>query len=214
MNVWVIFPSANHDKAEEAQRRWKAQGYNVATLFDGSDPYRGYWHSINRLVKDVGNKADIFVAAADDIDPDMSATAEEIGDDFLLRFPGGFGVMQPCGDPQGEIMDGKHAAARICGSPWFGRGWVERAYGGRGPMPTEYFHFYGDEELKNVAEKLGVLWMRPDLTQFHRHWSWGHSKQADYQKRNSAGHWTKDRMTFMQRQAQGFPGHEPLKVGV
>lgn len=233
--VFVVFPSADDDKAKYAATRWNLRGYRVAVALDGQPTreriqyfggsveqffflkqYKGYWAATNHVIKalmgDEKIKADIFVLAADDIDPDPTHTPKDISTSFFNRFPDGFGVMQPCGDPQGIDSSGKPAAARICGSPWLGREWCRRAYGGSGAMSSDYFHFYSDEELFEVATKLGVLSMRPDYQQFHKHWSWGHGKQTSYQKKNSEGHWEKDKATFMKRKALGFPGSEPLPV--
>lgn len=241
MNVYMVMPTANLARANIAIQRWKAHGYKVAVYVEDilpegadaytqGDEYRGYWSAVNQLVRNKHVDADVFVAAADDMDPDPNHTAQEIGKQFLERFPDGFGIMQPCGDPSGpepwdqyvvrcpedakafdKPVDPVPAAARICGSPWFGRGWVERAYQGGGPMPARYFHFYGDEELRAVAQRLGVLWLRPDLTQTHHHWTFptGAGKPELYQERNSKDHWAKDQATYEARKAAGFPGHEP-----
>lgn len=55
-------------------------------------------------------------------------------------------------------------------SAWIGREFARRAYGGNGPLWDAYTHMFVDEELKCVAEKNGVYWMRPDLVQLHMHW--------------------------------------------
>jgi hypothetical protein len=109
---------------------------------------------------------------------------------------------------------GKSAATRICGSAWFGRGWIERAYQGLGPTWPNYYHFYADEELPAVAEKLGVMWWRPDLTQFHAHWSWGHTARQPYHQETSGKHWASDKDLFLKREAAGWPFHHPKPVEV
>lgn len=224
MNVWVAMPCYDVHKAAMAKRKWQSRGYKVAFFFDVDresvdadktyhGKYGGYWNACNQMAKDLVAKegADIVVFAADDIDPDQSKTADEIGREFLERFPdGALGVMQPCGDLQGIDGTGKPAAARICGSPWFSKSWIERGYGGKGPVDSRFWHFYGDEALKEVAERLGCLWMRPDLTQFHRHWSWNHQPQEKYQDRNATLYWEKDRALFFAEKELGFPGSEPL----
>jgi hypothetical protein len=128
-----------------------------------------------------------------------------------------FGVMQPTGDRWG---DGQGAYIdRVAGSPWIGREFARRMYGGNGPYWPEYTHMGVDEELQMVAEKMGVFWQRPDLTHFHAHW--GRPRpgermgQADrmpefLEAANSPEHWKKYKETLRRRQAAGFPGHEPI----
>ena len=176
--VWVCFPSVNPEKGKKAASRWREKGYRVGVYVQDSD----------------------FINS----DTDPNHTAEEIGAQYLEKFPDGFGVMQPCGDRQGMDSTGKPAAARICGSPWFGKGWVEKAFGGEYVVPTEFFHFYGDEVLKEVAERLGVLWMRDDLIQDHQHWAFGRQDKEKYQEDNSRNHWQEDKNRFMDSQKKGF----------
>ena len=153
-------------------------------------PYPGVWKAWNALAHTALKLgADVCVLAGDDMDPDPSKYADEIALQYLVRFPDGDGVMQPCGDPQGN-----GAAQRICGSPWVGRKWIQE----RGPVCDLYTAFYADEELKLVAEKAGKLWMRPDLTQYHRHWSWGHQPRQDYHERNQES-WVADKELFEKR---------------
>ena len=52
--------------------------------------------------------------------------------------------------------------------PGSGREFARTGVQGKGPYCEEYFHMGGDEELKCVAENLGVYWARPDLTHFHQ----------------------------------------------
>lgn len=224
MSVWVVFPSANEPLCNETAAKWRAQGYRVAVFHNtpfttGStaiesyyyqSEYQGYWRSVNYIVERLGKLPELVVAAADDIDPDPNHTADEIAAMYFERFPDGFGLLQPTGDRQGDLIDGKWNSQRICGSPWFGRGWIERAYQGKGPMPTHYGHYFGDEELQHVAQKLGVLYQRDDLAQFHRHWSWGWRKIGEYNERNQHLWWEADACTFKRHRAEGFPGSEPL----
>ena len=221
MNVYVLCPTKLKERAQAVAKLWMARGYKMLFFQDaGTDPfteeatlsapYSGYWNAMNRLAGlalsfDGKFKMDACVFIGDDIEPDQHKTAGEICKEYLDRFPDGFGVMQPCGDPQGDLIDGKHNAARICGSAWFGRGWIERAYSGRGPSWDGYFHFYADEELPIVAEKLGVMWWRPDLTQFHKHWSWGHTPRQDYHVQASSKWWPIDQATYNLRKSHGFP---------
>lgn len=217
MKVFVLMPTACAPHTDATVAKWKAKGYAMATFQDpgsrdveGVDvvvraPYPGVWNACNALAQmALSLGADVCLFAGDDMDPDPNHTAQEIGAQYLERFPDGYGVMQPCGDMQGVDASGRPAAARICGSAWFGRRWVRESYGGRGPTPGEYFHLWGDEDLKEVAERLGVLWWRPDLMQFHRHYTWGWLPQQKYHERPS-GRDEADRQLFLQRKAAGFP---------
>lgn len=216
MNVWYCIPSANPERCVRAFEAWKAQGYKCAVLVNKPDhevltadlvvrvdKYKGYFASVNRLAKLVvaEHEADIVVTGGDDMLPDPTKRADEIGAEFLARFPDGYGVMQPTGDDLPGTKD-------ICGSPWMGRRWIERAYGGDGPLCGEYFHFYGDLELKELAGELGVLWQRDDLRQYHDHWirRGGIAATTSYQRRNETAFFDVDKSVYAARKAAGWPG--------
>lgn len=219
LNVWYAIPSANYARCMSCFDAWEAQGCRCAVLLDFGAliprnaevflqprEYPGYFASVNQLAFHLLERhgADIVVAGGDDMFPDPKRTAQEIAEQYLARFPDGFGVMQPTGDD----LDGTD---RICGSPWFGRGWIQRANGGRGPFWPEYRAFFGDEELKTVAEAQGVLWQRPDLVQRHEHWSRpGAAPKTAYQARND-GLWNRDETIFKVRRGRGFPGSAALE---
>ena len=125
--------------------------------------------------------------------------------------------MQPTGDRWMVHKDGTAASDRICGSPWMGREFIERINGGAGPFWPEYFHFFCDEEMKQVAEQLGILWQRRDLTQKHEHWQRPTNDRTvrldatrpaylakAHQNAGEAG------KLFKERKAAGFPGSEAL----
>jgi len=129
--------------------------------------------------------------------------------------------MQPTGDRWGEGQGGFADAPidRVADSPWISREFARRMYGGTGPYWHEYRHQFVDEELQNVALKLGVFWQRPDLTQRHNHW--GRPRDGEIMapssrmpaflaEANSAEHWRKYKGIFEARRAAGFPGHEPI----
>jgi hypothetical protein len=219
MRVAVVFPSCNPERAATATERWAAQGYEVLILVEPAfacapagariflvHTYPGYFTACNFLARAaLEDGCEIVVCIGDDMDPDPKLRAAEIGARFLERFPDGFGVMQPIGDK----LDGTD---RICGSPWLGRAWVERAYQGAGPLFGAYMQFFGDEELFNVSRKLGVLWQAPEFTQYHHHWIGGRQPMQPYQKANSDRWWKHDEAIFRPRKREGFPGHEPLVV--
>lgn len=123
-----------------------------------------------------------------------------------------FGVMQPTGDPWSDHMG--RIIERIAGSPFLGREWCLRANQGAGPLWPEYTHCYADEELQNVATRLGVFWQRPDLTHAHQNWARATGDARDMPafltEANSPQHWAKYGALFRARKAAGFPGSEPL----
>lgn len=213
MRVVVCFPTVNLARAATATERWHARGYEVAVWIEPAmvapaadlvvqaTTYPGYWCATNHLARRAyAAGADVVVCIGDDMDPDPAKTAAELGAEFLAHFPGGLGVMQPTGDK----MDG---VDRICGSPWFGRGWLERAYLGSGPLWPEYGHYFGDEELQAIAKRHGLLWQRPDVCQYHHHWlrSRGTEKPQPYQRANNTRWWAQDKAIFTRRKAAGFP---------
>jgi hypothetical protein len=218
--VWVCFPTINADRARESEARWKSRGYKTAIWLEPGLPsvgadfevqgiYPGYWAACNQLALAAISQASAVVLASDDIYPDETHAPEDIVAECDAKFPDKYWVMQPTGDDK-EGMDG---VWRICGSPWFGKSWVEQGYMGKGPCPFVGFYraFYGDEEVFNVAKAQGVLWQRPDLSQFHSHWCRrGGPKRTDYQNANNTNHWEYDKATFFLRMENGFPGSSRL----
>lgn len=207
--------------------------------------YQGYAFSVNSLVSEIlrrDPKAEWIVTGGDDTFPDSKKTATEIGlecgryfgklhgvtrPEFSfgkLHYNYSFGqfqeprsmpwstlgVMQPTGDRfAGGCID------RICGSPWMGREFCERAYNGNGPLWPEFKHMFVDEHLQNVALKLGILWQRRDLTNFHDHITRESSdgnSQANYGKpvpgflaeAYSKKHWNEIEAIFRRLQSGGF----------
>ena len=86
-----------------------------------------------------------------------------------------------------------------------------RIYGGRGPFHEEYFHFFCDEELHEVADRLGILWHRSDLIHYHHHWGREGKPRPEY-LHPARLNWNKAQTLFNERKAAGFPGHEPLEA--
>jgi len=227
---YVCFPSAKIARGVECANAWVARGYipvvmldkppqdNEWPKFDGgivmttpSMPFLGYYKTINSICcMAFEHGADLVTCIGDDQTPDPYKNAQEIAEIYFNRFQDGFGVMQSSGDPQGRDAHGIPAAARICGSPTFGIEWYMRAYGGRGAFCSDYKSFYADEDLWNVAGLCGRLYMNPNLTIFHNHWSWGHMKREDYHER-AQQNWTRDKALFFYRKAEGFPGWEPIR---
>lgn len=209
--------------------------------FHLDDAYLGYAQAVNMLVTCVLKMdllCDWVVVAGDDTEPSPNHTAEEIARQCSQHFgslwlgrglPGGkglprfahnagvvamrtFGVMQPTadkwGDKQGPYIE------RVCGSPWIGREFALRINQGKGPLWPDYFHMGEDEELQHVALKYGVLWQRPDLTHYHRHWGRERGMREDMpeflERANRPDEWRKYKQIFETRKRAGFPWSEPL----
>jgi hypothetical protein len=241
---------------------WRERGYKIALVVDSNrdvlarrdmadviigspDGYRGYARSVNALIEGImtaklsvnGANAEWFIAAGDDVQPDLNHSAEEIAAQCANYFEGmywerahhvgtldaeqraqvqTFGCMQPTGDRYGEneMHMGARGSAyvdRVCGSAWIGREFARRVNQGKGPLWPEYFHMGVDEELQAVATKLGVLWQRRDLIQYHQHWARKREKMPDFLKKaNSGAEWDKYKKLFADRQKAGFPGSEVL----
>ena len=212
--VWFAIPSANPGKCAKVLPVWRKMGYKIAILQNHTrgevdadrvlwkDFYPGWPESINILCREVVPKeAPLVVSGGDDMLPDPNHTAQELLAQFRERFPDGYGVMQPHGD---EFL----CAKNYCGSPFLGRGWIERAYGGRGPMPGEYRHNWADNELFWVAKCQGVLWDRPDLSHFHDHFTRHGGTEEDYWTANVQRHDRDDCRRFIARSWLGFPGSD------
>jgi hypothetical protein len=217
--VWYAIPSANPSRAQTCLAKWKAQGYKTAVMLDAGqptiaadwcnhiDPYPGYFSTVNqmcRILFEAG--ADIVVTGGDDMYPDQKQNAQVLGRLFFKEFPDGYGVMQPVGDI------GIPGTDKICGSPWIGKAFWERTYGGEGPFWHGYNSYYGDEEMFNVAKQLECLFQPKQVTQYHDHFSrpGGLPKQS-YQQRNER-YWKQDQQLFFQRKAAGFPQAMPKEV--
>ena len=201
--------------------------------------YPGYAIAVNRLVQGIiamDPKCQWFVTGGDDILPDPKRTAQEIAKDCTALFRAKFypaansqqtcpletfGVMQPTGDRWGADEPWARAKYpnepayidRVCGSPWMGREFCRRIYGGRGPIWPEFWHMFEDEHLQCVAKKLGILWQRRDLTHHHNHWGrTGFANlQPDFLSRaNSPTHWAEAKAIFERLKAGGFAEAEDL----
>lgn len=217
--TWLCIPSARPAKeANAALDKWRAQGYRIALWRDaGAEPvecdlliqreaYPGYARAVNALVAavlEIDPACEWCVAAGDDTEPDPSYSSDEIARQCTEHFGGTMGVMQPIGNG--------HGIETICGSPWMGRDWCERGYSGNGPLCEIYAHNFVDNDLQEVAKKLGILWQRADLTHIHNNWMWTTKvRPAFLDEAYSQEHWNKYSRIFANRRAAGFPGHEPV----
>ena len=226
LQVWYCIPTARVPVALQILREWKGQGYRNALLLDTKssdaaavavakaaynvdavlvvEQYIGWADSVNRLAAlALERGADMVVTGGDDVWPEMRYPAHVLAQQFADHFPNLFGVMQPSGD-------GSECYDRCAMTPWVGRGFIEKTYGGKGPFWPEYFHFWPDTELFNVAHMLGCYWNRPDLIQFHDHWRRQGCNAVRPQHlmaasaRNGADH-----EIFTKRRGRGWPGARP-----
>lgn len=198
--------------------------------FITGEPYPGYAIAVNRLIASTMNadrQAEWFVTGGDDTEPDPNHSAEEIARECSKHFGGmvddralpnwckTWGVMQPTGDRWHEGKGGFTNAPidRVCGSPWMGREFCRRIYNGRGPLWPEFTHMFEDEHLQAVAQKLGILWQRPDLIHRHNHWGRGATDGAvltdpkipvHLEKWNTDKHWRESKAIFERLKAGGF----------
>lgn len=212
--VWFAIPSANPENCRRVLPKWRERGYKVAVLQNYEkgdipaditvwrDSYPGWAPSVNILCREVIPKScNLIVTGGDDMLPDPNHTADELAEQFFNRFPDSFGVMQPHGD---EYM----CAKAYCGSPFVGRKWFETMYNGGGCMYDGYHHNYADVELYWVAKGLDALWVRPDLSHFHAHFTRDGKPQPAYWstvKQNDLN----DCLLYIARAHQHFMGHEP-----
>lgn len=230
MNVWYCIP-AKRGMDTSTLPLWKAAGYKLALFGDTYaeiEPfnpdcmivgkYNGYARAVNALVLEVLRRdpeCNWIVTGGDDVSPDPNCPPSHIVEGCEAHFHGTCGVMQPTGDRWGEndvIMramfpDRPAYIDRICGSPWIGRSFIERFYGGNGPLWPEYYHMYVDEELYEVARGNGVLWQRNDLIHHHEHvMRHGEVMPPKFlRKVYGQAHWDEAKAIFERRKAAGFP---------
>lgn len=227
--AWVCFPSAREEK-DSTLHFWREQGYASAVFRDAGTggvectllrigQYTGYAATQNTLVKqvlDMDPECRFVVCAADDVQPDLNWRADELADKLEAEY-GLFCVVQPTADRWGD-RDGAYID-RVAGSPWIGREFARRVYGGNGPYWPEYSHMFVDAEIQDVAKLLGVFWQRRELIHYHAHWGrpqpgeiMGHRSRmpAFLEGANSPEHWAKFKALYEDRKRRGFPGHEVL----
>lgn len=210
-DVWVAWPTVNVERSKTMVGLWQEKGYKVILLVNPphinmdfleaemvivQPKWQGFAIAANALCWEA--PGDIVVVVGDDIYPDKEHTAKEIARDFKARFPDLNGVMQPTGDKFGWT----HKCAV---SPWIGRKFIETSYNGHGPYWERYYHYFSDQELQEYAAKLGLFQQREDLSQFHDHWQRKEDGRRPPYLMESKRQWHKDKRTFEQRMAKGFP---------
>jgi hypothetical protein len=218
VSVWYCIPSIRpYEEASACFAEWQRMGYRTAAFLNPDHPvpdnldvvfvgeYVGYGSALNtlcRLVLSSHIEANIIVTGGDDLFPETRLRAPEIEAQFISHFAGTFGVMQPSGDSHDRKIYQSCAV-----SPWLGREFCERGYGGKGPYWDGWRHFWVDKELFDVAHREGVYWDRPDLAQEHRHWLALKQQRPEHLKRWAACNQQYFAL-YQQRKAQGFPGSE------
>lgn len=216
-SVWFAVPTIDPPRASATFARWRARGYKTAAFVDAGETrrpdadlvitggYTGYAAAINALAAALFHPVgceppEAMVIGGDDHDPDPKHTAAEMLVIFRGRFPHLFGVMQPTGD---KFPGNGHAAT----CPWIGRRFVQLAYSGLGPLNDSYFHFNVDCELRDAAIQLGCYQERPDLSQYHHHWTRDPLKRGRPEHlARAVGENPRDRAVFEQRREHHFPG--------
>lgn len=214
MRIWVAFPSTDPARAEETAGRWAALGYKTLVMFNAEQyrlinadlvfriaVYEGYFRAQNfacqKLVRDHG--ADIVVCGSDRIAPIEGRAASQLGATFWAKFPNGLGVMQPVGGaPPGD-----------CPSPWVGRNFILRTYGGAGPFHERYFQYFGGRELFAVARSMDRLWLREDVAQPRV----TQTEQDFFQKHNRGAYYARDAAIFAERSTVTVPPFEGAEGG-
>ena len=215
--IWFAIPcKRTPSEANRSLSKWREQGYAIALWQDPDDPliesdltlvgeYPGYHRAVNCLCREILKSdptADWIVTGGDDMDPDPNKRADEIAAECTEHFAGTFGVMQPIGDDFA-------GTAKINGSPWMGREFCRRMYGGIGPWFEGYPHMWGDQEQYEVTKSRGILWQRKDLSHYHHHQSREGGPILLWMQRNNLYH-PLYRPLFEERLREGFPGHEPI----
>lgn len=222
-DVWFCIPSAK--KPVDSRiflEAWRDQGYKLAIQRDlGAESveadrlvyceYDGTAKSHNRLafgVLTLHPEVNFVVFGGDDMYPDPKKRAHEVEQECLDHFGGTFGVMQPTGDRWMIDSQGLAGCERICGSPFVGREFAERANGGRGPCWPGFRHYFWDELLRETT--IGkCLWQRRDLIHEHDHWTRRGAPRPDYLA-TAQKHWAADEALFRGLKTHGFPGSDPL----
>ena len=232
-------------EANEVLNLWRERGYKIALFVEPNtvdyayremanlwiirETYPGYAAAVNELVRQVMRddpECEWFVTGGDDVEPDLNHTAEEIArecSEYFYCQRSTFGVMQPTGDRWGstdpwaqKLPENRRAYVdRVCGSPWMGREFCRRIYGGKGPLWHEFEHMHVDEHLQAVAEKLGILWQRPDLTHHHRHWARRPGVETSdcpkhLERVSGPEHWQESKAVFNRLKLGGFVEAEDL----
>lgn len=212
MSTIVAWPTIDLAEANKTAEYWQKMGYDVGILVDESqygddfenpwnvnasitvEEWQGFPHAANEICTHFASLYDIVIIGGDDVYPDKYNVARHLEAEFKEHFGGTFGVMNPTGDRYGLID-------QCCIAPWIGAEYIY-ALDGR-PYCEEYYHYFCDGELQDVAILNGSFWQRPDLSQYHDHWSRKGESRPKHLQRANQQH-SDDKRTYEQRKAQGF----------
>jgi hypothetical protein len=212
-SVWIAVPTVDPPHLCEWATAWRTLGFHVALLFDEGhevvhapvadiavwEPYRGWAAAVNSLASRVfWRGADIMVTGGDDIWPDPHWDAQRLAERFAAEFPDFDGVAQPSG---GNV----HDTDTCCIAPLIGCGWWARHYRARGPFWPEYFHFWTDSELHDVAARDKRLALWPQVAWRHEHWFLRGTEPTPH-LRIARSRNEQDREMYLARKAAAFPG--------
>jgi hypothetical protein len=214
MRVVVAWPTVDISEANTTATKWKERGYATAVLTETPverpvdidhivtcNRWMGFPVAANQLCQELKTYYDIVVIGGNDLYPDQQYYAQDLGHQFVDHFGGTFGLMHPTGDRYGLIDD-----AAIC--PWIGAEYIERMYAGNGPYYAGYYHYFCDGELQDVAVQNNVFWQRPDLIQYHAHWSRNGIPRPQHLMAAKNNH-PEDQRTYHTRKSNNFPGSGP-----
>lgn len=205
-DVWVVWPTVHKEQSNKMISLWHELEYKVAILVNQplgnkdfpeaemvivQDEWKGFPVAANILCEEaLGN---IIVVVGDDVYPDKRE-ANKLGERFLKRFPDTFGVAQPTADKYG-CWD------KCAVSPWIGRKFIKKI----GPYCEQYYHYFSDEDLQQVAMKLNVFEQWEDVNQYHDHWERNKKEKRPAHLLEAKKQWHKDRKIFKERMIKGFP---------
>lgn len=226
MRHFVCYPCADPIKGNTCALKWRSKGYEPLvmtyledwkakassdwlaqdSLMNKPHPFPGYYRVINTIANEAFSRgADLITCIGDDMSP-PSQGAKHHSALYFSKFPDGIGVMQCTGDRQGQVIGGKVASERICGSPTFGKAWNNQAFLGHGAFGDYGFRsYYADEMLYEVAVSLDLMYQEKSLSIDHEHWSFGRS-QREWWHIEAGDNWDRDQHIFMRLKEDGFPG--------
>ena len=208
MSVLVAWPTVDVEEANRTAEEWKVRGYETAILVEtgiempknidsciNEPEWKGFPNAANQLCQAFGSLYDVIVIGGNDLFPDLDKDAHTLETEFKQHFGGTFGLMHPTGDRYGLIDE-----AAVC--PWIGAEYIDRM---PGPYCEEYYHYFCDGELQDVAVLNGTFWQREDVSQYHAHWSRLLSPRPQHLMK-AKDHHPEDQRTYERRKANNFPG--------
>ena len=212
-DVWIAIPTVCRPSLGDWVAAWRGLGFRVALYLDAgvtlpavvtaavmTGKYPGYARAVNTLADRVFfvHGGALMATGGDDVWPDPEWPAYRLRERFFSAFPDGNGIAQPAG---GNM----HDVETCCIAPLIGRGWWEKHYAGRGPYWPEYWHFWTDAELHDVAWRENHLQLWRDVNWQHDHWFLKGVPPPDHIAKARALN-ESDHQLYLARKAAGFPG--------